>query len=108
MACCLEPNLDPELIIVARRGIVAKDHGESIEGKRAEIIDASPDALAYASARAGLTTLSQVGGDHTHRDRGRGSHVVEDATAQSIPAIATIATGAPFGRVRKDRAVANR
>ena len=41
MACSLEPNLDPELIIVARGGMVAKDHGESIKGKRAEIIDAS-------------------------------------------------------------------
>jgi hypothetical protein len=38
MACRLSPNLDPELIIVARGGMVAKDHAEGIEGKRAEVI----------------------------------------------------------------------
>ena len=108
MACCLEPNLDPELVIVARGGMVANDHGERIEGKRAEIIDASPDALAYASAGAGQPTLGQVGADDTRHDRGRGSQVVEDATAQSVSAIAASATGAAFGRVRKDRGVADR
>ena len=77
MARCL----DPEIIVIARGGVVANDHGKCIQGKRAEIIDASPDALAYASAGAGQPTLSQVGADHTRHDRGRGSHVVEDATA---------------------------
>ena len=81
MAYRVDRNLDPELIIVARGGKVAKDHGESIEGKRAEIIDASPDALAYASAGAGQPTLGQVGADDARRDGGRGSLVVEDATA---------------------------
>ena len=40
--------------------MVAKDHGESIEGKRAEIIDASPDALACASAGAGQPVGSRA------------------------------------------------
>ena len=90
MACCLEPILDPELVIVARGGKVANDHRESIEGKRAEIIDASPDALACASAGAGEPTVSQVGADHTRHDRGRGSQVVEDATTQTVSATATL------------------
>jgi hypothetical protein len=45
MAGCLEPNLDSELIVIACGGEVANDHGERIKVKRAEIIDASPDAV---------------------------------------------------------------
>jgi hypothetical protein len=87
--------------------MVAEDQRESIEGKRAEIVDASPDALASASAGAGRSTLSQVSAQHTRHDRSRGSQVVEDAPAKSVSAIAPGGTCAAFGRVRNDRGVAN-
>src|SRR5438270_626110 len=103
MACCLKPNLDPELIIVARGGMVATDHGASIEGERAEVIDASPAALACAARAADGPCSSGAAGAAPRHIRnkeaiahaGGGTRGVGQATALATTPCATTSAGCP-------------
>src|SRR5262245_31689498 len=89
------PRRSGEEVVVAGAGMVAGDDAQLVNGQRAEVVDATTDALSGAAAGAGGAAHRLVLPDERVFDRAAGRGLHRETPAQPVAAVAAVASGPP-------------